>query len=473
MLHREVLRHCEERFLRRSKPVCAANCDDVIQVGNKTVKAWIASSQKTLLAMTFCCLLSTAAFSAPLSPTEMQLRDYVNQHQNEQRNFLKKIVNINSGTANVTGVNRVGGILVQELKRLGFQVRMVSEPKFMHRAKTIVAVSPGQSAKHILIIAHLDTVFAKNSTFKRFELKKQSAKGPGIADDKGGLAVIVYALKALQSAHQLKNTYLTIVVTGDEEDSGKPTTISRQPLIEVAKGTDIALDFEPTMTMDTATIARRGISMWRLETTGNEAHSASIFNKDVGDGAIFELARILNTMRETLQHEQYLTFNPGLIVAGTDVSINKNTAQGRAFGKDNVIAKLAIATGDLRFISEDQKKSAQEKMIAIVQQPLAGTHAAITFQEGIPAMPPTDASLKLLEQYSSVSADLGQGKIKAFDPGARGAGDISHIAAIVPARLSGLGTLGYGVHSENEHVELASLPIQTARAAILIYRLSH
>src|SRR5690606_28870563 len=151
--------------------------------------------------------------------------------------------------------------------------------------------------KRLLLIGHLDTVFSADSPFQPFTLTKNNAKGPGVLDDKGALVVLVSALKALNDVHALKDTSITIVLTGDEEDSGKPTSISRKPLIDAAKKSDIALDFESAITLNTATIARRGISLWAVNVKGNESHSATIFQKNVGDGAIFEVSRILNTMR--------------------------------------------------------------------------------------------------------------------------------------------------------------------------------
>jgi glutamate carboxypeptidase len=87
-------------------------------------------------------------------------------------------------------------------------------------------------------------------------------------------------------------------------------------------------------------------------------------------------------------------------------------------------------------------------------------------------MPPTENNMKLLEQYSMVSSDLGQGIVKPFPAGKRGAGDISHIAGLVSANLVGLGPIGMGTHSVIETMELNSLPIQSQRAALLMYRLT-
>jgi glutamate carboxypeptidase len=369
-------------------------------------------------------------------------------------------------------VHDVGEIVRLQLERLGFVTRWVDEPASMQRAPTLVAERKGASGKKLLLIGHLDTVFPADSPFQKFSLQGNTATGPGVIDDKGGDVVIIYALKALAFAHALDDTTMTVVLTGDEEDSGKPTSISRKPLFDAAKNSDVALDFEWAITADTATTARRGIANWRLNVQGKEAHSSDIFQKEAGDGAIFEVARILETMRLQLSTEKYLSFSPGLILGGTSVDFDKNTSKGEAFGKGNVIAKVAMAKGDLRFLTEDQKLKAEKNIVDIVNANLPETKAQIIFQDGIPAMPPTDSNANLLKLYSSVSEDLGEGAVHALDPGMRGAGDISHIAGIVSANLAGLGEIGTNAHSVNETLDVNSLEIQTKRAAIFIYRLT-
>ena len=343
----------------------------------------------------------------------------------------------------------------------------------MHRASTLIAQHKGTTGKRVLLIGHLDTVFSKDSPFQKFERNENTATGPGVVDDKGGDVVILYALKALQASHALDGASITVVLTGDEEESGKPTSISRKPLFDVAHQSDVALDFECAITIDTGSVGRRGISNWTLTVQGNEAHSSEIFRESIGDGANFELVRILNTMRTQLSKEKYLTFNPGLILGGTKINFEKENSQGLAFGKENVIAKTALATGDLRYLSTDQKLAAEKSMLAIVKQHLPKTTASIQFQDGIPAMSPTKSNIELLKKYSDASNSLGYGPIKPLDPGIRGAGDISHIASIVPANLAGLGPLGSGTHSTKETLDIPSLTTQTQRAALLIYRLTH
>jgi glutamate carboxypeptidase len=298
------------------------------------------------------------------------------------------------------------------------------------------------------------------------------AYGPGVVDMKGSDVIIVYALKALHETGQLDGTTISVVFTGDEEKVGSPLSVSRRDLIKIAQHSDVALGFEQWANDGkSATVARRGTSQWSLQVSGIRAHSSDIFSEEAGSGAVFEAARILNAFHEELRGEKYLTFNPGVILGGTEVDYDFANSRGTAFGKTNVIAQTAIVDGGLRFISEKQKESAQERMRQIISRNLPGTSAKITFEDGYPAMPPTEGNLKLLEVLNKISIDLGNGTIDAFDPGKRGAADISFVAPYVDA-LAGLGTVGRGSHTEKESIDLRFFSKITQRAALLIYRLA-
>ncbi|VVC75541.1 Carboxypeptidase G2 [Aquicella siphonis] len=424
------------------------------------------------LSILIIVLASRTAQAIPLDQTENQIIDHIKQNRTRQIRMLEELVNVNSGTMNIPGIRRVGNLLRNELEQLGFKTRWADLPAGMQRAGTLIAERTGTKGKRLLLIGHLDTVFPNDATFNKFVRRGNHATGPGVIDDKGGDVILLYALKALEAAHALNNTSITVVLTGDEENSGKPVSISRKSLIDAARHSDVALDFEWAITADTAAIARRGIAKWVIEARGTEAHSSEIFQKTAGFGAIYEISRILDTMRTALSGERYLTFSPGLIFGGTTARYNKNASQGVAFGKDNVIAKNTMATGDLRFLTLEQKQSAEKQFEAIVNNHLPGTIASIKFEDGIPAMPPASGNIELLKKYSNASFDAGHGHIKPLDPGLRGAGDISHIASIVPANLAGLGALGTGAHSHAETINLDFLTVQTERAALLIYRLT-
>jgi glutamate carboxypeptidase len=404
-----------------------------------------------------------------LSPTERKIRSSVERHREAQVDFLERVVNINSGTLNVAGVRQVGDVFRAALDSLGFETRWATMPESMQRAGHLVAEHRGKpGGKRILLIGHFDTVFeGEGQHFVRLD---SMARGAGSADMKGGDVIILYALQALRDAGELDDANIIVVFSGDEERAGSPLDVARRDLIEAAKRSDVALAFEGGE-RGIATIARRGDSRWTLRVTGRQAHSSGIFKEGVGDGAIYEASRILDGFREALSSEKNLSFNPGVFVGGTDVTYDTNRVSGTAAGKLNIIARSAVVQGDLRFLSEEQKDHARAKMREVVSHHLPQTSAEITFEDEYPAMPPTEGNRALLASYDSVSRALGYGPVRALDPGQRGAGDVSFVAPYVDA-MDGLGADGFGSHTPKEEVNLNSLPMQTERAAVLIYRLT-
>lgn len=206
--------------------------------------------------------------------------------------------------------------------------------------------------------------------------------------------------------------------------------------------------------------------------TGRQAHSSGIFSDGTGYGAIFEAARIVNAFREALAGQQYLTFGPGIIVGGTDVTYDSINTRGTAAGKTNIVPRATTVHGDLRALTVGQADSARAVMQAIVDSGnLHRTAATIEFDDGYPPMSPRPENYALLAQYDTISRALGIGPVEPHDPGARGAADVSFVAPLIPG-LDGLGVWGRGGHTPDEEVNLNSLPVATTRAAILIYRLA-
>jgi len=131
-----------------------------------------------------------------------------------------------------------------------------------------------------------------------------------------------------------------------------------------------------------------------------------------------------------------------------------------------------VVSGDLRALSGEQERSARARMRAIVGKHLPGAAATIEFFEGYPPLAPTDGNRRLLARYDRASRDLGFGSVAAVDPAAAGAADISFTAGLVTMALDGLGLMGTGGHTVEETADLDTLPSQTKRAALLMYRLS-
>jgi glutamate carboxypeptidase len=425
--------------------------------------------------LALACVMTTVSEQTPggLSNDERRLVEYVDRQNGDALALLERAVNINSGTQNFKGVREVGTLFAGELEKLGFQTLWVDGAPFK-RAGHLVAHHRGQG-RRFLLIGHLDTVFEPDSPFQKFErVSDTEARGPGIIDMKGGDVIIVHALKALNAIGALKNMNVTVVMTGDEESAGDPQDAARVALVDAAKGADVAIGFEDGAgDPRTAVIGRRGTTSWTLTVKGKPAHSSQIFRADIGYGAIFEAVRIVNAFRETLAGEPHLTFNPALVVAGTQVGFDPVQARGTAFGKDNVIPEHAIVSGDLRALSKEQFASARERMAAIVSSgSLSQTSAEIAFDEGYPPLAPTDGNRKLLAMYDQASRDVGAGPVAAVDPDRAGAADVSFVAGHVPMILDGIGLMGTGGHTVQETADLTTLPSQTKRAALLLYRLS-
>jgi glutamate carboxypeptidase len=419
-----------------------------------------------------------------LTKEEQQVMAWIDAHMPQAIEMLKESVNINSGTLNIAGVKKVGALFAKEFEKAGFATEWVAMPDSIKRAGHLVASRrPGAAAassnssssnkrKRLFLIGHLDTVFEPDMPANPFTMLNDStATGQGVNDMKGGDVVVIMALQALEQAGLLKNTDITAYFTGDEEHAGYPREVTRGDFINRAKQADIALAFEGANGLNSVATGRRGASGWRLDVTGKTGHSSGVFTPGAGYGAIYEAARILNQFRETLSTEKYLTFNPGIFIGGSDIEYNSETSKGAAIAKTNIISPAVTVTGDLRFLTEDQKDRARVKMKEIVAQNLAQTSAKISFVDGIPSMAPTEGNNQVLSVINSISMDMGAGATVAGDPGSRGAGDISYVAAYVDC-IDGLGASGRGAHAPGETIHLNQLPFLIKRAALTIYRLS-
>jgi glutamate carboxypeptidase len=419
-----------------------------------------------------------------LNKEEQKIVAYIDANMPRAIALLKETVNINSGTLNIEGVKKVGAVFARELANAGLNTQWISLPDSLMRAGHLVATTkvatvestttgaPKTKGKKLFLIGHLDTVFEPDMPANPFTMFNDStATGQGVNDTKGGNIVAVIALQALHAQGLLNESAITAYFTGDEEKSGRPVSISRKDFIERAKQTDIALGFEGANGLNTIATARRGSSGWRLEVKAKTGHSLGVFTKSAGYGAIYEAARIVNEFREQLSTEKYLTFNPGVFIGGSEMQYEEATVTGTAIGKTNIISPATTVTGDLRFLTEEQKVNARIKMQKIVAENLAGTKATITFSDGIPSMAPTEGNNNILAVIDGVTKDMGIGATVAGDPAGRGAGDISYIAAYVSC-VDGLGASGKGAHAPGETINLKELPLLIKRAALTMYRLT-
>lgn len=409
-----------------------------------------------------------------VGPTEKTIVSYIQNQQDAAVALLERAVDINSGTMNFAGVRAAGAVFQPRFEALGFKTRWIDGQPF-GRAGHLVAERKASSRKapKVLLIGHIDTVFEPTSPFQRFErVDANIVRGPGTADMKGGIVVALTALAALQEAQALDRLDIAVVLHGDEEDAGEPLGLARQALIDAAKAADIAIGLENAADDPaTAVTARRSSSRWRIDVKAKSAHSSQIFSDNVGAGAVYELARILDAFYTEIRGEEFLTFNPGLVSGSTQIEFHEEPLSATASGKDNIVAPQAVASGDLRAITLEQRERTKERMRKIVAAHLPQTASEIVFTDSYPPMAPTEGNKRLLGLYDQVSRDLGFGSVTAVNPGRAGAADVSFAAEHVDMAIDGLGLLGGGAHTPTEFADLRNFQIQSQRLAVLLYRL--
>ncbi len=409
-------------------------------------------------------LLSIGNVHAALAPQERAIADWISGKQEDMVSLLEKAVKISSPSEDVAGVRAMHELFAAELQAIGLTPRWVPLPEASQRGGHLFAERTGAKGKRLLLIGHLDTVLPGG----KFVRDGATGRGSGVNDMKGGDVVLIYALKALHAAGALEGTQIVVAMTGDEESLAEPVAVSRAPLIAAAKRSDVALAFE-TARAGEATVARRGASSWRLEVTGPTGHSSGIFSAAMGSGAVYETARILEGFHTELRKLPGLTANVAVLAGGA--SVQEEAFALTARGKGNIIPALAVARGDLRAVSPEQLAQAEAAMREVVAKNRPRTEAKLTVSHRYPPMAAEPRHLEVLAAYEAVSRDLGQGAVAANNAAQRGAGDSAFVAPYC-AVLDGLGPYGTGAHAERETVDLASLPAQAARAAVLIYRLT-
>lgn len=205
----------------------------------------------------FVVVVLSAAFAQAqkISAEEQKIVDYIDAHVSDAVSLLEKAVNVESPTENLAGVKGVGIIFKAEFDASGFTTKWIEMPAEMRRAGHLLAEKTGTKGKRILLLGHLDTVL----TGEKFRRDGNLAYGTGSSDMKAGNVVLFYALKALQMSGALKDAQVIVLLTGDEENSGDPDSISRGDMVAAAKRSDLVLSFEGGGS-NVATVGRRGSS---------------------------------------------------------------------------------------------------------------------------------------------------------------------------------------------------------------------
>ena len=304
-----------------------------------------------------------------------------------------------------------------------------------------------------------------------------TAKGPGAGDDKGGMAVMVAALRAMQAAGTLKNADITVFLTGDEEDAGPGRDRAPRPDRGGQAGRRRARFRRagPGRTAsDMGSIARRSSDEWTLTVTAPQrpferhlhARRRALARSTSWRGSSTRFRRELP--------EDKLTFNVGLIGGGATAELDAGRIRVTATGKTNIIAGTADRARRPARASAPSRSPAPRRRCRRSSRsrcPAPRPRSSST-PDGYPPMAPTAGNRALLDRLNAVNRDLGLPEMGELDPVKRGAGDISFVAADVDG-LAGLGPASRGDHApgrNGRHRQRSAR--QAKRAAILMSRLA-
>lgn len=397
-----------------------------------------------------------------LTADELALSQWLDGQEDDMVEMIERITNINSGSLNKPGVNEMADIFSRELQQLGFSIstlpgetiEMPSCPGSNYNidvADHVLASKAGNGTR-LLLMGHLDTVFPLNSPFQTFRREGDMMYGPGVSDMKGGLVVMLYALKALNEFAHLQDKSITLLLNSDEEVG---SLSSRKYLEQQALLHDYGLVYEPGTSL---VRQRKGLGQARFVITGKASHAGAAHEQ--GRSAIKELAYKIVEIERMTDYESGVTVNVGVV----------NGGEAR-----NTIAPCAEALIDLRYPQAQQGLDAVaqfEDIFASVYS-YAVDSGEISTESWTnlhrPPKIPTPESDYLLQKTLSISKLLGQ-TIGVGDSG--GGTDGSLTQAVGLPTLDSLGGSGSGAHSDREEGRISSLVERAKLSAILIHRLT-
>lgn len=403
----------------------------------------------SLAAAVAVSLLCSQAFAADTTPEQL-----LKKAQAEQTAYLatvKQLVDIDTGTGQAPGLKTVSAVLVERLKALGATVE--TSPASPSTGDNIVGTIKGNGTKSFLLMIHYDTVFGPGTAAKRpFRVDAERAYGPGVADAKGGVAMVLHSIKLLQDEQFKDFGTLTELFNPDEETGSAG---SKKIIADLARQHDYVFSYEPP-DKDAVTVATNGINGVFVDVKGKSSHAGSA--PEAGRNAAMELAHQLVQLKDLGDPAKGTTVNWTLIKGGD---------------KRNIIPSSASAEGDMRYsdLSESDRVLAEGQRI-VEKKLIDGTDVSFRLEKGRPPLVKNPAT----ENLAKIAQDL-YGKIgRTVDPIAMRFGTDAGYAYVPdsqkPAVLETMGVVGAGLHADDEYAELSSIAPRLYLTTAMIMQLS-
>ncbi|WP_455827499.1 M20/M25/M40 family metallo-hydrolase [Pseudomonas graminis] len=401
---------------------------------------------RTLLAATLALSFAMPAYSAePHKPIQADAEQY----KAEALKLLERLVNIDSGSGYEPGLTQVRDIAVDELKQLGFTIELV--PDKAANSSHVIATLKGTGKAKILLMAHMDTVFKEGSAAERpFHIKDGRAYGPGVMDDKGGIVAGIYALKVLKNQGFKDYAQITFLLDASEETGSDAAS---DLIRKTAKAHDVTLNLEPGRPADGLVVWRKGSATAVVEVKGKAAHAGVA--PELGRNAAMETAHQILQLGKLGDEEKKTTINFTVIKSGD---------------RTNVIPDQATAKADVRAALPEEFDRIEKDLARVSANKLIPeTDVKTTLQRGLPPMPQTPESDKLVAIAQGIYGELGK---KLTIEGSGGAADASLSAGVGTPTLDGFGIVGGNIHTPEEYAEVESVAPRIYLLSRMIMELS-
>ncbi len=367
----------------------------------------------------------------------MDFRLYFRSRQGEIVHLLKQFAALESPTDDKKAVDACMDFAARELRKVGCKV--MSHPQMETGDLLVAEFAPGRTKDaddEILVLTHIDTVWPVGKIAKMpFYVQGSRLYGPGVLDMKGGLVMLLAALRALHGLNIKPQKRVTVFVNSAEE-TGSP--YSTEMIRKLARRASLVLCLEPAIPGGALKLERKGRLVVRLDVHGRAAHGGT---PEKGVSAIEELVAQIGRFKRLRARET--TVNVGLIGGGE---------------KANVVAESAWAVLDIRF----WKAADRDRVLQILRESapaLRGSRIKVSVESSTPPLERTKASDKLFLRAQEIAQGLGL----ALKGGRTGGGsDASIAAALGVPTLDGLGPDGDGLHADDEHLLIPSLVERTA-----------
>lgn len=385
-----------------------------------------------------------------MNPYMSAINRYIDAHRSEMLEFWKNLVNLQAYSKETEQVNRVICFLKDTFEAEGLDCRLVDS---QGNSDVLIAVDgPERPGKPVVLGGHVDTVFPKG-TFpdNPFRIENGKAYGPGVIDMKGGIAIMLYAVKALRDLGYRERP-IKILLCGDEEIA-HAGSISEQIIMREARGALCAFNLEIGRSDNCLSTGRKGGIDCHVTVHGVASHVGNDFL--TGRNAIEEMAHKILRLQQLTEYEKGVVVSVNVIRGGT---------------VSNAIPDRCTAELDIRFNKVSDLEPIRRRILEVCQKTyIEGTRTEVDFISSIPAFEETEENLNLLRFISETAVKNGFAPLGRTFLG--GNSDASYLALANVPTVCSFGVKGTGAHTTDECADVESLFERTRLIAATIMEL--